>query len=734
MDVKRATENLSCPVCYQLFKNPKYLPCYHSYCEECLEKMVLQYRITCPECRQETMIPEGGVKNLANNFFINRMVDELVLKRKVEGEEEVKCDVCDEDDPVVVYCIDCSLFQCQFCHEAHKRDKRSRGHNMIPLAELKSTKDLPLQAKVNIPLCKDHDEQLKYYCETCEQLVCMYCTVKGHTGHSHDTVKKIAETHRRRLSEVTAPVEDIIRGLSEARNNIDIMKNKLKEQGDEVNRTIDQYYDNLVQKLMEQKKLLKQRVHDMVSQNEKVMSAQLDQVEFTQAEVLSVKQLKDTMQKSSDQELMSAKNQVTHAMQRITVNYKQLNAQLVQSDTVAFVPTEITFPQFGQVFTRTTDINPCISTAANLPRSSLVWQKVQFVIKTYSCSGSRCTKGGSKILLQFESVSVEVTAAQVVDNDDGSYIASFVATKPGKLKIIVSINGEQIKGSPFIISVCRNYSSVSEPSKILNIDGSMGEMWGVAFGVGGIWAATDFSNHCVYIFDNHDQLIRKFGGLGSSNGQFTNPCGITFDSKNFLYVADCANHRVQKFNVQGNYLLHFGTKGSANGQLNFPVGVVVRNDKLYISEQDNHRISVFYCDGRFWQVISRKRIPVKLPYDLTFSNNHQLFVVDYSLHCVHSYSPNTQKAVKFGTEGSKWGQLKDPCSLVTDESGLILVADTGNHRVSIFDEDGSCVHCFGSLGLDDGQFSRPRGIALSPNGSIYVSDSRNNRIQVFTSC
>ena len=38
-----------------------------------------------------------------NNFFINRMVDELILKRKVEGKEEVKCDECDEDEPVVAY-------------------------------------------------------------------------------------------------------------------------------------------------------------------------------------------------------------------------------------------------------------------------------------------------------------------------------------------------------------------------------------------------------------------------------------------------------------------------------------------------------------------------------------------------------------------------------------------------------------------------------------------------------
>ena len=59
-----------------------------------------------------------------NNFFINRMVDELILKRKVEGKEEVKCDECDEDEPVVAYCPECNSFLCQFCYENHKRNKK----------------------------------------------------------------------------------------------------------------------------------------------------------------------------------------------------------------------------------------------------------------------------------------------------------------------------------------------------------------------------------------------------------------------------------------------------------------------------------------------------------------------------------------------------------------------------------------------------------------------------------
>ena len=39
LEVKEVQNNLTYPVYYQLFKNPKYLPCYHFYCEECLERI-----------------------------------------------------------------------------------------------------------------------------------------------------------------------------------------------------------------------------------------------------------------------------------------------------------------------------------------------------------------------------------------------------------------------------------------------------------------------------------------------------------------------------------------------------------------------------------------------------------------------------------------------------------------------------------------------------------------------
>ena len=418
----------------------------------------MQSKIICPECRKEAIVPAGEVKDLPNNFFINRMVDELVLKRKVEGEEEVKCDECDEDEPVVAYCPECNSFLCQFCYENHKRNKRFQGHGIVPLAELRSNKDTELQAKVKMPPCKDHNYELNHYCETCDKLVCLYCTVKGHNGHNHDTVNNMATKHRNELKEVTASVDKMIRDLSEAHDNIDKMGKNIRRQGDEVDKKIDQHYDELVQKLMKQKEQLKQRAHDAVSQKEKALRAQLGEVEYAQAEILSMKELKDAIEKSSDQEALSAKKQVIDRMQQITDKFNKLNTDPVQSATMEFIPSKESFPQFGQLFTH---IDPGACEVVNLPNHHIpVDKELKFSIITKYHNGSWCSIGGSEVSVQLECNTGEVRSAQVKDNNDGSYMASLVALQVGEAKLSVSINGQQIKGSPYslVVQQCVNYT------------------------------------------------------------------------------------------------------------------------------------------------------------------------------------------------------------------------------------------------------------------------------------
>ena len=590
-DVKMATDNLSCPVCYQLFKKPKYLPCHHSYCEQCLEKMQVQSKIICPECRQEAIVPPGGVKDLDNNFFINRLVDEFILKRKVEGEAEVKCDECGGEDAVVTFCPDCTLFLCHVCNEYHKRSIKTRDHGIVPLTELRSKKDVAIQPKPKAMMCREHDIELLFYCETCDQLVCMYCTVKDHNGHNHDTVKKMVNKHRQELKKITAPVEEMIQGLSDTHDNIENTRKKIRQQGDEMNKKIDQHYDGVIQKLMEQKEQLKQQVHHTVSQKDKAVTIQLEEVEYAQAEVASMKELNDAVEKSCDQEVLSVKKQVIDRMQQITDKYKKVNIAPVQQVAMKFIPTKEPLPQFGLL--RSVDPHNC--EAVDLPKYIIKDKETKVTIITKLNKGDCFSKGGDRVSVQLGGVN---DTTQVRDNNDGSYMASFVPQQVGEVKLSVFVNGQQIKESPYSV-VVRDYTTVNKPSKIVNNDGKMGETWGIAFGKNGMWAVADFSNQCVYIFDGGDQLVRKIGSHGFGNGQFRGPTGVVFDSDNHLYVVELSNHRVQRFTIDGEYLLQFGGEGSENGKLKHPRGLAVHNHKVYVTDCGSNRISVFQTDGKF---------------------------------------------------------------------------------------------------------------------------------------
>ena len=719
-----ATDNLSCPVCYQLFKNPKYLPCHHSYCEQCLEKMQVQSKITCPECRKEAIVPPGGVKDLDSNFFINRLVDEFILKHKVEGEAEVKCDECHGEDPVVTFCPDCTLFLCHLCNEHHKRSIRSRGHGIVPLTELRSKKDVTIQPKPKDMMCREHDIELLFYCETCDQLVCMYCTVKDHIDHNHDTVKKVVSKHRQELKKVTAPVEELIKGLSTTLDNIEKMGKKIRQQGDEVNKKIDQHYDGVIQKLLQQKEQLKQQVDNTVSQKVKAITTQLGEVEYAQAEVLSMKELNDAVEKSSDQEILSVKKQVIDRMQQITDKCRKVNVPPVQRATIKFVPTKEILPQFGLLCS----VDPHNYEAIDIPTYSIKGKKLEFTIitKPKLDNENHCFMGGNQVSVHLGGVN---DTAQVRNIYDGSYMASFVPQQVGEVTFSVFVNAEQIKGSPYSVMV-RDYTSVNKPSKIVNNDGNMGKPWGIALGKNDMMAVVDWSNHCVCIFDGEDQLAQKFDSSSSGNGQFITPAGVAFDCDDHLYVVDHNNHNIQKFTTDGKYLLQFGSKGCGDGNLLSPRGLAVHDHKVYVTDCDNHRVSVFQTDGKFHHTIGSGQLGK--PHDVTVNGNNQLLIADYSHHCIYTFTLDGDYVGKIGTRGTGRGQLSYPYGVTVDLYGFILVADTDNHRVSIFDKFGNFISCFGSKGSAIGQFQRPNGIAVSVNGNIYVSDLNNNRIQMFS--
>ena len=178
---------LQCSICTEIVKDPRTLPCFHSYCKDCLDKYVKHRRknrprvedLNCPVCRTKFTLDPEGVQGMPGNHLICNMLDAMAVQNQVKA---VPCSYCQE--PSVGRCVTCEVFMCKKCLRPHNDFPGFRDHVVLSMEELSKPEN-----KANIKgqsRCKKHNKKkLKFYCETCNELVCRYCMEVDHLRPDH---------------------------------------------------------------------------------------------------------------------------------------------------------------------------------------------------------------------------------------------------------------------------------------------------------------------------------------------------------------------------------------------------------------------------------------------------------------------------------------------------------------------------------------------------------------------
>ena len=131
-------ERACCPVCMSRFTDPKLLPCLHTFCLHCLQRIQeisgIRDTISCPECRGKFTIPgNGDLNTLPTNVHLNSLLDALpVTDCKTTG---VKCGNCDKRRQESAYCFTCFSFWCEDCLPLHNRIKTFKEHHALALKD-----------------------------------------------------------------------------------------------------------------------------------------------------------------------------------------------------------------------------------------------------------------------------------------------------------------------------------------------------------------------------------------------------------------------------------------------------------------------------------------------------------------------------------------------------------------------------------------------------------------------
>lgn len=335
-DVAGESGTRRCSVCLDDYKEPKVLPCCHTFCKPCLAKLgppsnkteggvakenephksitvekaveneaakqtVPSVIITCPECRAQHQIV-GGVDMLLTNFSIVDEQNKLSSSNKSQDTTAtLHCGLCESIDPVVSYCTDCLSGLCDFCHKAHQRQKIYHGHCIKKVDDI-DTSALTEMARTESKgqlVCTRHPKEVpQIFCKSCDELVCCQCIVDQHDGHKFARIdSEMRSEFESKLRDMMMTARDNLRLLEDDLAYVNAVESVTCEVGTKLDEDIKRKFDSFIAALQKRRDELLAKSEQYHSAKLKTLWSEKDYLENTIAKLSSCLRFSEQSQK-----------------------------------------------------------------------------------------------------------------------------------------------------------------------------------------------------------------------------------------------------------------------------------------------------------------------------------------------------------------------------------------------------------------------------------------------------
>ena len=130
-EVSSVDDLTQCAICRETVTQPKLLPCFHTFCLDCLRKSFEVHqsgaKVPCPVCRGIVTVPDDGFEALPPHVFVEHLLDAKKISEQLTKQN--RCDICCDDDDdgnddgdgesmkqfATSYCGECGQFLCNQC-------------------------------------------------------------------------------------------------------------------------------------------------------------------------------------------------------------------------------------------------------------------------------------------------------------------------------------------------------------------------------------------------------------------------------------------------------------------------------------------------------------------------------------------------------------------------------------------------------------------------------------------
>ncbi|XP_064387737.1 E3 ubiquitin-protein ligase TRIM71-like [Halichondria panicea] len=724
----------TCGICSELYQDPRMLNCLHSFCKKCLEKRLdegpSKSSLACPTCNESSSLSSRGIESLSKDHRKTYEAEVAEFEGLIKGDKSVSCDHCVKGQ-AAFFCCSCCEFLCEKCADHHRSWRKTQNHELVSCTK-KGGKENIFKSVAHKPLtCSVHSkESLDYYCNTCNDLLCIRCVVGKHKEHAYEEMDSVREKEKSELISYLGKTEAAKDKLKNSISRVEKVMQGVQANHKEVDQKINEIFNHLQRKLKARKDALLAKSADVALGKETALTLQseeLKRMENALSEICS--KLESVTEKYTAVEMLSAKQLITIRAQQLLNKFDKCSLDPCKLDimpvSLSSTQLENEINAFGAV------CSGCIagqSTIDLVKPTAAVGKERKLLLTAKDVNGKPFFHGGEsvKVSLALMGSNEAGISGVVVDKKDGTYGISFTPNTAGEHKLSITISNEQIVESPFALHVRqpRNYASMSASSRTFSVSSSSGDV--AVDDDNNVYIAV-YGYHCISVFDQNGSNIRTIGtagSTGSADSQFNTLLGIALKG-DIMYVADSGNHRIQKLSLDGKFISKFGSSGSGNGQLSNPRGIAIgKNGRVFVSEYSNQRVSVFQSDGEFSHHIqgnAADNSTLANPWGLAFDNEGNLHVADCTSQLIKVFTPEGKFVSQYGS-----GIIQSPVGIAIDDEGFTFIGEynSTSSRLIILNAQHQQVHTIRN-------FNSVVGVCNDKDGNVFVCDHSNKRVMKY---
>ncbi|OWF41920.1 uncharacterized protein LOC110461790 [Mizuhopecten yessoensis] len=247
-----------CLICTTPYKDPRQLPCGHTFCCRCLTSYVEAEHVTADEDRHYFPCPvcdapsaprdvSTDVSTWAECFPINNLYLNPITAETSDVHLCAPCQRGKESNPAEVWCTDCGEKLCKQCRIYHERSKASSSHRLVSVSTIVGG---ICDVMVN-EICPSHDgKQLDVYCVDHSVMCCGVCVSVSHRHCNNvkpieDVVRKTKTGQHTRETELKELSEETKKMLDDDDLGMTLLTSTEKEVSAEMTNRIQQAKDKL---------------------------------------------------------------------------------------------------------------------------------------------------------------------------------------------------------------------------------------------------------------------------------------------------------------------------------------------------------------------------------------------------------------------------------------------------------------------------------------------------------